>query len=106
MVTLLPVMLAPPPASAPKLPTTTSRTPSPVTSASPTQDGLLLNVDNGVPTRDRLPIPSFWNTDTLPVFCLFALVTTTSGQLSPLISAMLTKLTFVPPVLSWILLNP
>src|SRR5205823_11574947 len=81
-------------------------TPSPVTSASPTQDGLLLNVENGVPNRDRLPAPSLRNTDTVPVFWWFSLTATTSGQVSPLMSAMVTKLTFEPAVLSVTLLNP
>src|SRR5438093_10535346 len=98
MVTLLPVMLLPVPSSLPKLPTTTSRTLSPVTSASPTQPGLLLNDENGLPNRDRLPAPSFLNTDTLPVFWWFSLDTTTSAQPSPLMSATLAKATFEPPV--------
>src|SRR5262245_47120842 len=68
IVMLLPAMLLPVPSSLPKEHTIASRTPSPVTSASATHDGLLLNDENGEPNSDRLPAPSFLNTDTLPVF--------------------------------------
>src|SRR5262245_13302070 len=105
MVTLLPVTLLPVPSSLPKLPTTTSRTLSPVTSASPIQEGLLLNVGK-VPARDRLPAPSFWNTEKVPAPWPFSLLTTTSAQPSPLMSPTAAKLGFQPPVSSWILLNP
>src|SRR2546421_12889661 len=97
MVMSLPTMLLPLPSSLPKLHTTTSRTPSPVMSASPTQAVLLPKLENGVPTRDRLPAPSFLNTDTLPTFWRLALTATPSCQPAPFMSAALTKLTVGAP---------
>src|SRR5262249_30101718 len=90
----------------PKLPTTTSRWPLPSMSASPIQAGSLLDVEYGLPSMVKLPLPSFLNTAKLPSFCWFSLDTTRSGQPSPFTSPQLTKLGFLPPQLSVSEVNP